>query len=40
MVHNMGITVIATAVPSAAELALLPELGFDGATGPAVKEKG
>ncbi len=34
--HNIGLTVIAEGVQSAAELAVLPELGFDGATGPAV----
>jgi EAL domain-containing protein (putative c-di-GMP-specific phosphodiesterase class I)/GGDEF domain-containing protein len=34
--HNIGLTVIAEGVQSAAELNLLPELGFDGATGPAV----
>jgi EAL domain-containing protein (putative c-di-GMP-specific phosphodiesterase class I)/GGDEF domain-containing protein len=34
--HNIGLTVIAEGVQSAAELATLPDLGFDGATGPAV----
>ncbi|PKO89415.1 MAG: GGDEF domain-containing protein [Betaproteobacteria bacterium HGW-Betaproteobacteria-12] len=34
--HNIGLTVIAEGVQSAGELAALPELGFDGATGPAV----
>ena len=34
--HNIGLTVIAEGVQTAAELAALPELGFDGATGPAV----
>ena len=34
--HNIGLTVIAEGVQSAEELAMLPELGFDGATGPAV----
>ncbi|MBS1144804.1 MAG: diguanylate cyclase/phosphodiesterase [Proteobacteria bacterium] len=34
--HNIGLTVIAEGVQTAAELAILPELGFDGATGPAV----
>jgi len=34
--HNIGLTVIAEAVQSADELATLPELGFDGATGPAI----
>ncbi|MBS1197315.1 MAG: diguanylate cyclase/phosphodiesterase [Proteobacteria bacterium] len=34
--RNIGLTVIAEGVQSAEELAALPELGFDGATGPAV----
>lgn len=34
--HNIGLTVIAEGVQAAEELATLPELGFDGATGPAV----
>jgi len=34
--HNIGLTVIAEGVQTAEELAKLPELGFDGATGPAV----
>lgn len=34
--HNIGLTVIAEGVQAAEELAVLPELGFDGATGPAV----
>ena len=34
--HNIGLTVIAEGVQTAAELAALPDLGFDGATGPAV----
>ena len=34
--HKIGLTVIAEGVSSAAELALLPTLGFDAATGPAV----
>ena len=34
--HNIGLTVIAEAVQTAEELAILPELGFDGATGPAI----
>ncbi|HLO61514.1 MAG TPA: GGDEF domain-containing protein, partial [Azonexus sp.] len=34
--HNIGLTVIAEGVQTSAELATLPELGFDGATGPAV----
>lgn len=37
--HNIGLTVIAENVQSAGELAALPELGFDGATGPAVPRK-
>ncbi|MCL2346256.1 MAG: EAL domain-containing protein [Desulfobulbus sp.] len=39
--HNIGLTVIAEGVHSAAELAILPQLGFDGATGPAIpRERG
>lgn len=34
--HNIGLTVIAEGVQTPAELDILPELGFDGATGPAV----
>lgn len=34
--HNIGLTVIAEGVQTAPELAILPSLGFDGATGPAV----
>ncbi|MDR2186455.1 MAG: EAL domain-containing protein [Azonexus sp.] len=34
--HNIGLTIIAEGVQSTAELAALPDLGFDGATGPAV----
>ena len=34
--HNIGLTVIAESVQTAEELAILPALGFDGATGPAV----
>ncbi|MBU1365471.1 MAG: EAL domain-containing protein [Gammaproteobacteria bacterium] len=34
--HNIGLTVIAESVQTAEELAILPELGFDGATGPAI----
>jgi predicted signal transduction protein with EAL and GGDEF domain len=34
--HNIGLTVIAEAVQTQPELDILPELGFDGATGPAV----
>ena len=34
--HNIGLTVIAESVQTTEELAILPELGFDGATGPAV----
>ena len=36
MAHSIGVSVIAEGVRSAAEAALLPELGFDGLTGPAV----
>lgn len=36
MAHNLGLTVIAEGVQTPAELAILPELGFDGATGPAI----
>ena len=34
--HNMGLIVIAEGVQTTDELAALPELGFDGGTGPAV----
>lgn len=34
--HGIGLTVIAEGVQTAAELATLPNLGFDGATGPAI----
>ena len=34
--HNIGLTVIAEGVQTSAELNTLPELGFDGATGPGV----
>ena len=34
--HNIGLTVIAEGVQTDNELATLPQLGFDGATGPAV----
>lgn len=34
--HNIGLTVIAEGVQTASELATLPSLGFDGATGPAL----
>lgn len=34
--HDIGLTVIAESVQTAEELAALPDLGFDGATGPAV----
>ena len=34
--HNIGLTVIAEGVQTTGELATLPGLGFDGATGPAV----
>jgi EAL domain-containing protein (putative c-di-GMP-specific phosphodiesterase class I)/GGDEF domain-containing protein len=37
--HSIGLTVIAEGVQSAEELAALPELGFDGATGPAVPKE-
>ncbi|MDD2740801.1 MAG: EAL domain-containing protein [Rhodocyclaceae bacterium] len=37
--HNIGLTVIAEGVQSKEELATLPDLGFDGATGPAVPGK-
>lgn len=37
--HNIGLTVIAEGVQTAQELAALPDLGFDGATGPAVSAK-
>jgi diguanylate cyclase (GGDEF)-like protein len=37
MAHNLGILVIAVGVQTEGELAVLPGLGFDGATGPAVK---
>ncbi len=36
MAHSIGVLVIAEGVRSAEEMALLPELGFDGVTGPAV----
>jgi len=36
MAHNIGILVIAVGVRTPEELAVLPELGFDAATGPAV----
>jgi EAL domain-containing protein (putative c-di-GMP-specific phosphodiesterase class I) len=35
--HNIGLQVIAEGVMSEAELAALSEVGFDGATGPAIK---
>lgn len=37
--HNIGLTVIAEGVQTAEELAALPDLGFDGATGPAIPRK-
>ncbi len=37
MAHSIGVSVIAEGVRSAEELALLPGLGFDGVTGPAVE---
>ena len=39
MAHAMGIQVIAEGVQDAQELARLPQLGFDGVTGPAVPSK-
>jgi EAL domain-containing protein (putative c-di-GMP-specific phosphodiesterase class I) len=36
MAHSIGVSVIAEGVRSAEELAVLPGLGFDGVTGPAV----
>ncbi len=36
MAHTLGITMIAEGVQTEAELALLPQLGFDAVTGPAV----
>jgi diguanylate cyclase (GGDEF)-like protein len=40
MAHSIGVSVIAESVRSKAELAVLPGLGFDGVTGPAVTEQG
>ena len=37
--HNIGLTVIAEGVQTTEELAALPALGFDGATGPAIPRK-
>lgn len=37
--HNIGLTVIAEGVQTDEELATLPGIGFDGATGPAVSRK-
>lgn len=37
--HNIDLTVIAEGVQTAIELSILPELGFDGATGPAVPQE-
>ena len=37
MAHAMGIKVIAEGVQNEMELAVLPALGFDGATGPAIR---
>jgi EAL domain-containing protein (putative c-di-GMP-specific phosphodiesterase class I)/GGDEF domain-containing protein len=34
--HSIGLTVIAESVQTSEELAILPELGLDGATGPAI----
>lgn len=36
--HNIGLTVIAEGVSQEAELAILPQLGFDGATGPGIRQ--
>jgi diguanylate cyclase (GGDEF)-like protein len=38
MAHSIGVSVIAESVRSADELAVLPKLGFDGVTGPAVTQ--
>jgi diguanylate cyclase (GGDEF)-like protein len=38
MAHSIGVSVIAESVRSADELAVLPGLGFDGVTGPAVTQ--
>jgi diguanylate cyclase (GGDEF)-like protein len=38
--HNIGLRVFAEGVGSEAELAALAKAGFDGATGPAIREKG
>lgn len=38
MAHSIGVTVIAEGVRSADELTILPNLGFDGVTGPAVSQ--
>lgn len=38
MAHTLGITMIAEGVQTEAELALLPQLGFDAATGPGVSK--
>lgn len=40
MAHAIGVSVIAESVRSPEELAVLPGLGFDGVTGPAVLQKG
>jgi len=37
--HNIGLQVLAEGVATEAELAALATLGFDGATGPAIREK-
>ncbi|MEO8410667.1 MAG: EAL domain-containing protein [Propionivibrio sp.] len=37
--HGIGLQVIAEGVTSAAELAALADIGFDGATGPAIREE-
>ena len=36
--HTIGLTVIAEGVQNPEELAALPELGFDGATGPGIRQ--
>ncbi|MFO1264313.1 MAG: EAL domain-containing protein [Rhodoferax sp.] len=37
--HSIGLRVIAEGVTQTEDLAVLPQVGFDGATGPAVKER-
>jgi EAL domain-containing protein (putative c-di-GMP-specific phosphodiesterase class I) len=36
--HGIGLIVIAEGVASAAEITALNDIGFDGATGPAIRE--